>query len=64
MEKGQTHYWVIKRVVVHLNWLDDLENDESGSISSSSAIRFLDTTRLRPLTLLLALTYCTYIPGC
>ena len=62
MEKRQTSSWLIVCVVVHLDRLDDLENDESRSISSP--IRFLDAARLRPLTLLLALACCTYVSGC
>ena len=53
MEKGTTSSWVIARVVLHLDRLDDLENDESGSISSSSTIHFLGAVQLSLLTLLL-----------
>lgn len=35
-------------VVLHLDLLDDIGNDESGSISQSPARHFLDTTQLRP----------------
>ena len=54
VEKGQQSSWVMGRVVVHLDRLHYLENDESGAISPSSAICFLDAGQLRPLTLLFA----------
>ena len=63
-EKGQTSSWVIRRVVLHLDRLGDLENDEFRSISLSTAIRFLDVAQLRPLTLLLAWACCIYVPCC
>ena len=42
MDQGQTYSWVIGHVLLNLDRLDDLENDELGSISSSSTIHFLD----------------------
>jgi len=50
--------------VLHLDRLDDLENDEFGMVSPSSATRFLVAARLWPLTLLLSWACCMYVPGC
>ena len=52
--KGQTSSFVRGRVVLHLDRLADLENDEFGMTSISSATRFFVAARLRPFTLLLA----------
>ena len=39
------------RGVLHLDLLDDLENDEFESVTESSSVRFFDAERLDPLTL-------------
>ena len=63
MEKGQPSSWAIGRVVLYLDRFDDLENNKSGSISSSSATHFLDAARLQSLKLLLVWDCCTYVPN-